>query len=137
MARELGVERDVQFLGRRAYSELPDYLREADIGLANFRLTPFRKYAFPLKVIEYMAAGLPVIGTRGSETADFITRHGFGLAIDCTPEALAESVLRLFRDAEEREELARRACEVSSAFAWESLLAREYECVSRALENRG
>jgi glycosyltransferase involved in cell wall biosynthesis len=133
MAEELGVDEQVHFFGRRPYQELPAYLREADVGLANFRLTPFRTYAFPLKVVEYMAAGLPVIGTKGSETEQVITDYGCGVAIDCTPEAFADAVIALLGDRARYEEMAARAREVSAAFDWERLLEREYACIRAGL----
>ncbi|KPJ51882.1 hypothetical protein AMJ39_09115 [candidate division TA06 bacterium DG_24] len=137
LARDMGVEHEVSFFGRKPYHELPLYLRQADIGLANFRLTPFRKYAFPLKVIEYMAAGLPVIGTKESETADIITRYRCGTAIDCSPEALAESVVDLLSDSAKYRRMAASASEASAAFDWERVLAQEYWHITRALTHRG
>jgi glycosyltransferase involved in cell wall biosynthesis len=56
-----------QFTGAVPYEQVPALLREADIGVAPFNTTPhpaLRAAGFfwsPLKVYEYMAAGLPVV----------------------------------------------------------------------------
>ena len=55
-------------MGKKRYDELPNLLAKADIGVALFRVNDLMKYTFPLKVVEYMAAGLAVVGTRVGET---------------------------------------------------------------------
>ena len=55
------------FAGARPHEEIPDLLAMGDIGVAPFDMAahePLREYGFywsPLKVFEYMAAGLPVV----------------------------------------------------------------------------
>jgi glycosyltransferase involved in cell wall biosynthesis len=57
------------FTGAVPYAEVPDYLRRASVGVAPFHTAPhpaLRAAGFfwsPLKVYEYMAAGLPVVTT--------------------------------------------------------------------------
>ena len=52
------------FLGHRPYELLPDYLRGADVAVIPYRLTPHTAAVFPMKVFEYLGAGLPVVSTR-------------------------------------------------------------------------
>jgi glycosyltransferase involved in cell wall biosynthesis len=54
---------NVYFLGPRAYEELPPYLVHCDAALIPFRDDALTRYVNPLKLLEYMAAGLPVIST--------------------------------------------------------------------------
>jgi glycosyltransferase involved in cell wall biosynthesis len=54
---------NVHFLGRRAYAELPRYCRGFDVALMPFRLNELTLNANPLKVREYLAAGLPVVAS--------------------------------------------------------------------------
>lgn len=53
-----------KYYGHVNYSELPQYLKMAKVGIIPFRLdTDFTKYAAPVKVYEYLAAGLSVVST--------------------------------------------------------------------------
>ena len=59
----LAVAPNIHLLGPRSYSELPDVLRAADAGLIPYALNELTESVFPMKVYEYLAAGLPVIAT--------------------------------------------------------------------------
>ncbi len=54
---------NVHLLGRRPYSELPAYCKGFDVALMPFRINELTLNANPLKVREYLAAGLPVVST--------------------------------------------------------------------------
>ena len=61
---------NVHFLGRRAPETIPAYLRNADVGLIPFRSSRLESLIArvnPLKLYEYLAAGLPVVSTRWAE----------------------------------------------------------------------
>ncbi len=55
--------RNMHFLGRRSYQSLPDYCRHLDIGLIPFKLNDLTIAVNPIKLREYLAAGLPVVST--------------------------------------------------------------------------
>ena len=54
---------NMHFLGRRAYTDLPAYCRHLDAGLIPFKINDLTIAVNPIKLREYLAAGLPVIGT--------------------------------------------------------------------------
>jgi glycosyltransferase involved in cell wall biosynthesis len=54
---------NVHLLGARRYTELPAVLRGADAGLIPYASNDLTKSVFPMKVYEYLAAGLPVVAT--------------------------------------------------------------------------
>lgn len=60
---ELAAEPNVHLLGKRAYEQLPEVLRGADAGLIPYVRSALTDSIFPMKVYEYLAAGLPVIAT--------------------------------------------------------------------------
>jgi glycosyltransferase involved in cell wall biosynthesis len=61
---ELEAEPNIHLLGRRAYAELPAILRGADAAIIPYAHNTLTDSIFPMKVYEYLAAGLPVIATR-------------------------------------------------------------------------
>jgi glycosyltransferase involved in cell wall biosynthesis len=59
----LAAQPNVHLLGLRPYRELPDVLREADAGMIPYARNELTDSIFPMKVYEYLAAGLPVVAT--------------------------------------------------------------------------
>jgi glycosyltransferase involved in cell wall biosynthesis len=55
---------NIILVGRRDEHELPDVLRGSDVGLIPYKINPLTNSVFPMKVYEYLAAGLPVIATQ-------------------------------------------------------------------------
>lgn len=55
---------NVHLLGRRPYADLPEYCARFSIGLIPFRPGPLTDAVNPIKLREYLAAGLPVISAR-------------------------------------------------------------------------
>jgi glycosyltransferase involved in cell wall biosynthesis len=54
---------NVVFIGPRPYADAPRYVAQFDVGLIPFRRTRLTQYVNPLKLLEYFAAGLPVVST--------------------------------------------------------------------------
>jgi teichuronic acid biosynthesis glycosyltransferase TuaH len=59
----LAARPNVAYLGRRPFAGLPSYLRKIDVGVVPYADTRFNRSSFPLKMLEYLAAGLPVVST--------------------------------------------------------------------------
>ncbi|MGB5014528.1 MAG: glycosyltransferase [Pyrinomonadaceae bacterium] len=83
---------NIHFLGRKPYAELPAYCKTFDVALNPFAINELTLAANPLKVREYLAAGLPVVSTDipevhvlpdclvGIDHADFIAKIEAALA---------------------------------------------------------
>ncbi len=54
---------NVQWVGPRHFQELPSYLAAIEVGLVPYNHSPFNEASFPLKTLEYLAAGRPVVAT--------------------------------------------------------------------------
>ncbi|HLH13270.1 MAG TPA: glycosyltransferase, partial [Solirubrobacteraceae bacterium] len=59
----LAAEPNIHLLGSRPYAQLPDVLRAADAGVIPYARNALTDSIFPMKVYEYLAAGLPVVAT--------------------------------------------------------------------------
>ena len=55
--------KNIHFLGRKPYAELPAYCKGFDVALNPFEISELTLAANPLKVREYLAAGLEVVST--------------------------------------------------------------------------
>jgi glycosyltransferase involved in cell wall biosynthesis len=54
---------NVRLLGQKPYATLPAYCRAFDVGIIPFRVDELTLKANPLKLREYLAAGLPVVSS--------------------------------------------------------------------------
>lgn len=62
-AAQLKAIPNVHFLGRKPYAELPAFCKGFDVALNPFTINELTLAANPLKVREYLAAGVPVVAT--------------------------------------------------------------------------
>jgi teichuronic acid biosynthesis glycosyltransferase TuaH len=54
---------NVKWVGRQPFDALPGLLGQASVGLVPYADTAFNRASFPLKALEYLSAGLPVVAT--------------------------------------------------------------------------
>jgi teichuronic acid biosynthesis glycosyltransferase TuaH len=54
---------NVRWVGPKPSRALPGYLRVIDVGLVPYQDSPFNRGSFPLKTLEYLAAGRAVVST--------------------------------------------------------------------------
>ena len=55
--------KNIHFLGQIPYVDAPAFLQLMDIGIVPHKITPFTKSMNPLKIYDYLGAGLPVVTT--------------------------------------------------------------------------
>ncbi|NLT07152.1 MAG: glycosyltransferase family 1 protein [Solirubrobacterales bacterium] len=112
----LEAEPNVHLLGGRDYAELPAVLRGADVGLIPYARNELTASIFPMKVYEYLAAGLPVVATELPSIAGVAE-----VATASDPEAFAVAVDRALADggAEARARRSRAA----AGHSWDARLA--------------
>ena len=90
---------NVNYYGSEDYSALPRWLAAMDVGLCLYRPGP-ADYSSPLKLFDYMASGLTVVGTfqpQLSEVFDQLRQTDL-LVSPYDPEGLADVLLRLARN---------------------------------------
>lgn len=61
-------------------------------------LTVYNHLAMPVKLMDYLSLGLPVVVTACREMSDFVKREGVGLVCSNQPEDMAEKILQLFQN---------------------------------------
>ena len=94
IARDCGVEDRVLFTGVVPYADLPDHLAMADVAINPFRPQLVTDLALPHKVLQYIAAGLPVVSTnlRGLHA---VMGDDHGITWTADPESAADAAASL------------------------------------------
>jgi glycosyltransferase involved in cell wall biosynthesis len=121
LSQSLGLGKSVQFLGMIPYKDLPQVMARADVGLATSREDIFRQFASPLKVVEYMAAGLPVICSGGGEAELMINESGGGKNIPFLPKAFTQAAQSLLTRQDELAACRRAAIAYAHSRSWQRL----------------
>jgi teichuronic acid biosynthesis glycosyltransferase TuaH len=129
--RDLLERPNVQWVGHRPYPALPAYLGSIAVGVVPYADVPFNRASFPLKILEYLAAGLPVVATdlpavRWLDTDLIGVGNGAARFVDAV-----EAALRSSSDGTE----VRRRFEFASRHSW-SARAADYRALIDSLDGR-
>lgn len=116
------IEHIVTFLGKKSPEDLPEYFSQADIGLLPSIPSKLRYYASPLKLFQYMAAGLPVISTDIGELSTIIQKYQVGVAIPFDSSAYAKAIIELLENPSLRDTFAKNGTGAAIHFNWQVLL---------------
>jgi len=135
-ADRLAVRDCIRLTGEVPYDQVQKHLSEGAIGLALFRPSELRRFAAPLKVLEYMAAGLPTIATEQSEAADLVIGNDCGIATAFDITAFTHAVVDLFQDPERYQRWAANGRQAAVKYDWSSLMAIEYGLIHDACRKR-
>ncbi len=122
-ARRLGVSEQITVTGPLPPVVASELLSTATIGIAPYlRQDPF--YFCPLKVVDYLAAGLPVVSTDQGDIASLVGDAGLVVDPD-DPDALVEAITTLLDDPDRCAELGRAGRDRAMAtLTWDDAAAR-------------
>jgi glycosyltransferase involved in cell wall biosynthesis len=134
LARDLGVDARVQFVGEVRDEELPAYYAASDIFVLP---ASERSEAFGAVQLEAMAAGKPVVCTELGTGTSFVNRDGeTGFVVPARdPHALAAALARLSDDAELRARLgAAGRARVQQEFTLKKMVTRVMQVYEQVLD---
>jgi glycosyltransferase involved in cell wall biosynthesis len=120
LRREDGFQR-TEFLGWIDYSQVPNLLATMNVGLVCLLPVPQFVVSLPIKLFEYMAAGLPVIASNFSLWREIIESAGCGICVDPqNPLEIAAAIRYLYQRPQERRAMGERSRHaVLERFNWE------------------
>ena len=128
MAAELGLEDRLIFVDSVSLRRLPDYLAAADVAVVPRPDCP----GHPVKLLNYMAAGRPIVSFAGSGKHIEHLHNGW-LAADHDHQALGKGIVALLGDPKLSAELGSRArSTIENTLDWKTLV-RGIEVLYRAL----
>jgi glycosyltransferase involved in cell wall biosynthesis len=128
-----GLQEQVRLVGWVEPEQLPCYLSQAQVAIYPLDDTLVNRTKCPLKLVELLQAGLPVVAERVGQTAEYIVDGSSGLLVEPgDTAAFAKAITRLLKEPA----LAHRMGEAARArvlgeFHWDRLIERveaAYQC---------
>ena len=117
-ARERGVADRVFIHGRVLHHDVASYLCAADILVNPLAIT--YPGSISAKLYEYLAAGKPIVSSRGGANAEIITHEKNGLLAPLTARDFANAVLRIQHDPPFALTLATHARQDAAQYTWKA-----------------
>lgn len=139
-ARECGVGHRTTFHGAQAPARVPAIMSTWDVAVAPYPAAAGQGHYFsPLKIYEYMAAGLPTLTTDVGDLRTLIRHELTGVVVEpSSVEALAQGLRWLAADPLRRQELGERARqEAAESHTWHSratAVLKQFHAVSARAE---
>lgn len=119
---------NVTWVGAKKYTDLPSYLRLMDVGLTPYVDSAFNRASFPLKTLEYLAAGRPVVSTPLPAVDHLDTSL---IEVGADPAGFAAATWRAIELAEMPSTNA-RARTFAAQHSWDARATQLWEAIERA-----
>ncbi len=127
------------YLGTIPYREMPRYMASADVGLCIYEPIDFFKRFFfsPLKLYDYMASGLPVVGSDVGQIKLVIEESRSGLLTDTTIDDLVKKILYLKNNRTEAVELGKNGRKaIVEKYNWKNVTKRLEEILLEQIKDK-
>lgn len=118
-----GLEHCIERLGNVPYQEVPSLLGSSDVGLALWQPEERYRLAVPIKVFEYMACGLPILGSNFELISEIVNTAKSGTLVDPTLTVECAAEISKWWNARERpREMGRNGQKaIMRTYNWETL----------------
>ncbi|NPV45579.1 MAG: glycosyltransferase [Armatimonadetes bacterium] len=120
----LNTRTNVRFLGLKPRNSLPTYLRQFDVTLCPFRKDNYFQCARPLKILEYLSAGKPVVTTPLHAISDLADV----LYLASSPDETIAALKKALSEASDPELISRRL-QRAAENDWDVLTSKTAEAI--------
>ncbi len=137
--KQLGIEKHVVYGGQVSHLEAAAAMQKTRLGVVMMN-PAYNRYwdSLPLKFMEFLNAGLPVIAQNMPILQHVVEEHQVGACVDFTAESLASAVEKLLSKSDaDGQAMCRRAREAArKLFMWENIEADLLKMVANTLRKR-
>jgi glycosyltransferase involved in cell wall biosynthesis len=136
LVARLSLQDSISFTGRLQYNQMADLLCKSCIGLAIFKPGNAAAFASPLKLFDYMAAGVPIIATDIGEIGRILKKSKAGFAIKWNAEEFVKAAESLLTDHDLWLEFHKNGLQYVEQFDWSKLFDKWLNEIQNHLESQ-
>jgi glycosyltransferase involved in cell wall biosynthesis len=135
IARDLNLQDKILIRkGNVPMLELIPRIKRADIGIVPFLLDDFTRFMLPVKLMEYVALGIPAICTRSTTIETYFSDEMVAYFPSGDVDALAERILELAQNPERRKKIVQKADKFLEEYNWQTQKKSYYQLIDSLLE---
>ncbi|MBI1318274.1 MAG: glycosyltransferase [Candidatus Hydrogenedens sp.] len=120
---------NVYLTGNKAIAELPNYLKALDVALIPYKVTDLTRSIFPLKLMEYLSAGKPVV----SSAMDSVMEFSELVHIARDSKDFDTRIAQALTETDAAEVAARQT--LAKRFSWDEVVRRKGEAIAARLRD--
>lgn len=117
---DLDLNSKIKFYGWIDHDKISNILSKSSIAIGPLRTSEVTKNALPIKILEYMAASLPVIAIRGTLPSDVLDDGKNGFFVQNSSD-LAEKIIYLLDNEEKINDFGKSSKRMVQKFDWKNI----------------
>jgi glycosyltransferase involved in cell wall biosynthesis len=119
LANESRLDGCVQFHKSVPIEQLPPLITQADVGIVPYLNDKYTQYVLPVKLLEYVALGIPVIASRLEALEVYFDEKMLRYFQPGNEVELADHIVDLHRNPQKRERLVSNAGRFNETYNWQ------------------
>jgi glycosyltransferase involved in cell wall biosynthesis len=137
-SQKKGIESNIEFIPNVNYEMIPKYIYSSDIGVVPLPTENISWHSSaPLKTLEYLALGKPIIVTNIPFHQRIFEKGQCGILLEKnTPKLLADSITKLYQNKKKLEEMGKKGKEiVKKYYSWDNTALEVEKFLEKTLIN--
>jgi len=132
------LKNNVQLFSFVKYEEVSDFYNKSKVGLITWLPVKALTIKMPIKIFEYMAFALPIIGSNFGHIKEYIKRDNCGIVVDPnSPDEIAKAMIMLLNDVEKYNQFSINGRNATlEKYKWDFELDRLIGFYTKALNER-
>jgi glycosyltransferase involved in cell wall biosynthesis len=137
LVEELGVQDNVRLeQGLVPVDQVVPMIREASVGIVPILDDSFTRFMLPVKLLEYVALGIPVIASGTETIRAYFDPTSICLSTPGDPDELAAHIVELHGSVEKREAFSAAARAFTAEYNWEREQTKYFALVDSLTDGR-
>lgn len=116
LANNLGVK--PTFFWYPNENDFLEFLSSCDIAVLPSTTDLARQMGTPVKLFDYLSAGLPIVANNIGAWSELIQSEGFGIITDDDPHSFATAIIKLIKNQEFRTQCTNNAMRMTRSWTW-------------------
>lgn len=134
LSKRLGVDKCTVFLDEVSHDSIPKYISLADVTIGPLTMSGLTVGTMPIKVLEYLACGKPVVACYGGVSKGLVINGYNGVLVNPpNVDELSGAIIRLLRDSKLTKKLGENARRhIESLYDWNTIIGKLEEVLESA-----